>query len=143
MIKKILCAIDFSEISKNVASYTHFLASKINSKVYVIHVVKSLLWSEEFGVSLDFKEIYEKELHELAYKKMEEFVKTYFSNIDVSFEILKENNVIRQILDFAEKNDIDLIVVGAHGEHGFQDFIFGSVTEKIIKLSKIPVLVVK
>ncbi len=142
MIKKILCAIDFSEISKDVASYTHFLASKVNSKVYVIHVVKSLLWTEEFGTSLDFKEAYEKELYELAYKRMKEFVKIYFNNIDTSFEILK-GDVIKEILNFAEKNNVDFLVIGAHGEHGIHDFIFGSVTEKIIKLSKVPVLVIK
>ncbi len=143
MIKSILCAVDFSDMSRYVASYSNFLASKLNSKVYVVHVVKSLVWAEEFGSSTDFKESYEEELYKIALKKVKEFVDTYFSeDVEVYYKILK-GDIVKKILSFSEDNDIDLIVIGTHGAHGIHEFIFGSVTEKILKLSKKPVFVVK
>ena len=44
---------------------------------------------------------------------------------------------------FAEKNDIDLIVMGSHGKSAIQRFLIGSVAEKVVKYSKIAVLVVR
>jgi vacuolar-type H+-ATPase subunit F/Vma7 len=44
---------------------------------------------------------------------------------------------------FAEKNDIDLIVMGSHGKSAIQRFLIGSVAEKVVKHSKIAVLVVR
>ena len=44
---------------------------------------------------------------------------------------------------FAEKNDIDLIVMGSHGKSAIQRFLIGSIAEKVVKYSKIAVLVVR
>ncbi len=143
MIKKILCAVDFSDISEKVVSYSCFFALKTQAKLYMLHVVKPLTWTEEFGVSLDFKEKYEDDLFQLASQKMKKLSKEHFPNsIDVSYKVTK-GDIVKEILDFAEEKNIDLIVLGARGEHGIHEFIFGSVTEKIIKLSPKPVFVVK
>ncbi|MFB6079752.1 MAG: universal stress protein [Haloferacaceae archaeon] len=48
-----------------------------------------------------------------------------------------------EILSYAEDNDVDLVVMGTHGRTGFDHFLLGSVTEKVIRRSSVPVHVVR
>ena len=64
------------------------------------------------------------------------------ANVEVESIILEGSPAV-EIIDFAEKNDIDLIVMGSHGKSAIQRFLIGSVAEKVIKHSKIAVLVVR
>jgi len=47
------------------------------------------------------------------------------------------------ILDYADENDIDVIVMGTHGRTGLERYLIGSVTEKVVRLSNVPVLTVR
>lgn len=47
------------------------------------------------------------------------------------------------ILDYAEAEDIDLIVMGTHGRTGLDRYLIGSVTEKVVRLSDVPVVTVR
>ena len=64
------------------------------------------------------------------------------ANVEVEPVIL-EGNPANEIVDFAEKNDIDLIVMGTQGKTGIQRFLIGSVAENVVRHSKKTVLVVK
>lgn len=44
------------------------------------------------------------------------------------------------ILDYATENDVDLIVMGTHGRTGLDRYLLGSVTEKVVRISPVPVL---
>ena len=48
----------------------------------------------------------------------------------------------RQILDYVDENDVDLVVMGTHGRTGIGRYLLGSVTEKVVRLSDVPVLTV-
>jgi nucleotide-binding universal stress UspA family protein len=48
-----------------------------------------------------------------------------------------------EILDYAEENDIDVIVMGTHGRTGLGRYLLGSVTQKVVRLSEVPVLTVQ
>ena len=48
-----------------------------------------------------------------------------------------------EILDYAEDNDIDLIMMGTHGLTGVKRFLIGSVAEKVLRHSKIPVMIIR
>lgn len=64
------------------------------------------------------------------------------ANIDVESVIL-EGNPAEEIVEFAEKNDIDLIVMGTLGKTGIQRFLLGSVAQNVVRHSKKTVLVVR
>ena len=49
----------------------------------------------------------------------------------------------KTILEYADDNDIDLIVMGTHGKSGLDRLLLGSVTEKVVRASKVPVLTVR
>jgi len=77
-------------------------------------------------------------------KKATEYVENIgrAANIEVE-SIILEGNPANEILNFAEKNELDLIVMGTHGKTGIQRFFVGSVSENVVRHSKIPVIVVK
>ena len=64
------------------------------------------------------------------------------ANVEVESVIL-EGNPADEIVDFAEKNDIDLIVMGTQGKTAIQRFLIGSVAENVVRHSKKTVLVVR
>lgn len=49
----------------------------------------------------------------------------------------------RVILDYADENDVDLVVMGTHGRRGIVRFLLGSVAERVLRLSETPVLAVR
>ena len=62
----------------------------------------------------------------------------------LQFRTLFEEGVpVDKILEVAEKEKADLIVMGTHGRRGMDQFFFGSVTEKIVRMSPTPVLTIR
>lgn len=57
--------------------------------------------------------------------------------------IILEGNPANEIVDFADKSDMDLIVMGTFGRTGIQKFLLGSVAENVVRHSRKPVLVVR
>jgi nucleotide-binding universal stress UspA family protein len=57
--------------------------------------------------------------------------------------VILEGNPANEIVNFAEKNEIELIVIGTLGKAGVQRFLLGSVAENVIRYSKVPVLMVR
>jgi len=58
-------------------------------------------------------------------------------------EVVLNGYPSKEIIDFAENNDIDLIVMGTLGKTGLEKFLMGSVAEKVVRGSKVPVMVVR
>ena len=56
--------------------------------------------------------------------------------------VIREGSPAKVILDVAAEEDIDLIVIGSSGKSGFDRFILGSVSDKVVNTAKCPVLVV-
>ena len=68
--------------------------------------------------------------------------KAKFAGLEAESVILK-GSPAEKILDFADEHDIDLIVVGSLGKSGIERFALGSVSEKVVRHAKVPVLVVR
>lgn len=64
------------------------------------------------------------------------------ADVDVAVRI-EIGSVVDTVLDTAEKISADLIVVGTHGRTGFAHFVLGSVAERIVRRSPVPVLTVR
>ncbi len=72
---------------------------------------------------------------------LKEFKSKFSNDINVK-EVLLHGNDFEEIVDYSEKNEIDLIVIATHGRTGLLHTLLGSVAEKVIRYSKIPVLVI-
>ncbi len=56
---------------------------------------------------------------------------------------IEKGVVFRKIIEFASKNKIDLIIIGTYGKNRLETIVFGSTTEKILRLAKQPILILK
>ena len=142
--KKILVPVDFSEFSDSAAEYAVFLAQKFCAEIVLLHTI--LLFQEDIDDQENleaFERIIEIKERTRA-KKLGSCKKDFDDKVDnVESVLLRGISAPDSILDYIEKNsDIDLVVMGTHGRTGFSKFLTGSVTEKVVRFSPVPVITV-
>jgi len=141
-IKKILCAVDFSEISSKVADYAQTLAKSLGASVKVLYVAPSLSQYVGFHVPPTSIETFVGEIVTGAEKTMDVFVQENFTEIDAEPKVVS-GYASDEILNFVEQEGVDLIVMGTHGRKGIDRILFGSVAEKVVKGANVPVLTIR
>jgi nucleotide-binding universal stress UspA family protein len=65
------------------------------------------------------------------------------SGVEEVETVLKTGTPAKAILDFVDEAKIDLIVMGTHGRRGLDRVLLGSVTEEVVRLSRVPVMTVR
>lgn len=141
-MKTILVPVDFSKPSENALKVAAQLAKKNNGKIVVLHVVElaeSLFGTEQFNVDNQEVMFFLK----MAKKRFSKFLdKPYLKGVKVhdQVEIGPTSYIISKT---ADDSSADLVVMGSVGASGLQEVLIGSNTEKIVRKSKVPVLVVK
>ena len=133
-IKKILCSVDLSDHSAEVAEYAALLASKLGAEVTAIYVAPKVPQSDIHA--------FVGEIVSGAQASMNAFVAEHFEGVKATGEVLV-GYASDEILAKAKRDDMDLIVMGTHGRKGIDRIIFGSVAEKVVKNSPIPVLTIR
>ena len=137
--KSILCPIDFSEFSVKAYDYAQSLAWHYKAELLVQHVRYSF---PAFYIDASYKEIRRK-LRTDALQKLREFAKRQ-TRIQVQPQcVVQDGNASDKILSFAETKGVDLIVMGTHGLRGVDLLMLGSVTERVLRKARCPVLVVR
>ena len=143
IFRKIMLATDGSEQVRNAVDSAIEIAKLSDAKLYAVHVID--LGSYLRTLSKDAE--WEKMMREQLTTEGKEAT-TYVENagkaagIEVESVIL-EGSPADQIVDFAEKNDIDLIVMGTQGKSAIERFLIGSVAENVVRHSKKSVVVVR
>jgi nucleotide-binding universal stress UspA family protein len=142
MIKKILLPTDFSEGSKNALPYAMELAKQYNASLYLIHVIYDLSQASGLHVPhVNLDQLY-LEIEAVAKKELERFGLEELRGLDVHREIIR-GVPYEEIIKFAEKNQIDLIVIGTHGRKGLEKLFFGSTAEQVVRRAPCAVLTVR
>ena len=141
-INKIICALDLSEHSKTVAEYTSMFARLSNAKIHVIYVAPTMTQYTGFHVAPNTIDGFVGEIVAGAEDAMAEFINTHFEGLEVESEIAV-GYAKEEILVAAEKCGADLIIMGTHGRTGIDRILFGSVAEKVVIQSNIPVITIR
>jgi nucleotide-binding universal stress UspA family protein len=138
--EKIMIATDGSrQVGKAIEAGIE-LAKLTGAKLYAVYVIAQAGYSpRDFGWEDSLRKFLEAEARK-AVTFVEETGKA--SGIRVEPVIL-EGHPAHKILEFAEQEGMDLIVMGTLGRSGLERFLMGSIAEKVVKHSKIPVMVVK
>ena len=139
MYKKILVPTDGSEFAKKAQQHAMFLASVSGAEIYAVTVTENNFVN---GLPLD-EEV--KQLNEMLKERSEENLKEFDKLNDKNLKInhvIKEGSPAKAILEVANDENIDLIVMGSSGKSGFDRFIMGSVADKVVNSAKCAVLVV-
>lgn len=137
---KILFPTDFSESAENAARYAISLAKKYGGKLYIVHIVEPFTYTTDFG--LDYSVQY-KEMEATARRLLDEFVTSIQRNNLNAEGVLLSGEPFVEIIKYAKREQVDLIVMGTHGRTGLEHMLLGSVAEKVVRKSPCPVLTVK
>ncbi|OGQ95238.1 MAG: universal stress protein [Deltaproteobacteria bacterium RIFOXYD12_FULL_57_12] len=137
-IKRILVPVDFSDNSKKIINAAQFLAEKCGAQMSAVFVVQSIEDYSGFFVPHMPMAQFEEEMVRAAEKKMESFLQDQPST---AAKVML-GDVAEQIIDYAAREKIDLIVMGTHGYKGLEKIMFGSVAEKVVKSAPCPVMTI-
>ena len=146
--KNILYPIALTDVSPKVAPYVVTLAKQLNAQVHLLHVLRRFDWFVDTYVpdtpEPDFKRIasdFEDKLLIQAQQKLEAFKKKHLKDIQIVNATVVSGTHYRQILDYAKSEGIDLIIMGTGKRR--QKMMFGSVSDKVSRLAKVPVMLIK
>lgn len=141
-IKKILCAVDFSESSPDVAAYANAIAKCMGAEVTCLYVAPSLSQYVGFHVPPSSIENFVGEIVSGADTTMDSFLSENFQDIKVGGKVVT-GYAAEEILTAAVEERADMIIMGTHGRKGIDRILFGSVAEKVVKSAKCPVLTIR
>jgi len=134
-LNQILCPIDFSDFNQAANNYASVLAESTGAKLVYLH---ASLPEVPYGpyapvdMQVDLKEDLE---------RLQEVVPTV-AGVACEY-VVQFGSASEQILEYAEKNLVDLIIMGTHGRSGIQRVLMGSVAEAVVRQAKCPVLAIK
>ena len=139
-ISKILAPTDFSELSQAGVRYALELAKVVGAEVTVYHAVSQGELMQYYN-KLPVRSFMHPE--DTYQKAMSRFMKTHFADLTADVKVHQqvemgaaEENVVK----LAEEQGMDLIVISTHGRTGLSHMLVGSVTEKVVRLARCPVL---
>ncbi|MGO4820375.1 MULTISPECIES: universal stress protein [unclassified Flavobacterium] len=141
-MKQILVPTDFSDHAENALKIAAEIAKKNNSEIFLLHMLEipnqmndAISGAASIPEVMLFIEKAQEKLHELKNN-------SYLEGIQIT-ESIQFERAFEGILSFTKKRAVDLIVMGSHGVSGIEEILVGSNTEKIVRLSDTPVLVIK
>jgi len=139
-MKTILVPTDFSDHALYALKVAASIAKKVNAKIKLVYV--NNLPIDEFAENEYYTKFYEQTIA-MAEEKLHKLVGMDFLNdIKVSKHIVTNILMWELVKDDKYKN-ADLIVIGSHGQSGFQEAFIGSNTEKVVRMADTPVLTIK
>jgi nucleotide-binding universal stress UspA family protein len=150
---KILITVDGSEESMNAADYAIAMAKKEDNDAQLIalHVLFSQIGyaysTNIFGLVTpsSINELLQDAKHE-AQQWFDKIKEKMYENRDVQLKtevVVSPTSVVGAIVDYAERENVDLIVIGSRGTSGFKKLLLGSTASGVITYATCPVLVVK
>lgn len=142
--KKIFCPTDFSEPSYEALKAANDLAIHFSAELVLIHVVTPIpvipIHDDPTSFNLP---LYEKEMESSAKKSLQKVLHEKVPEGIRSRAVVIQGDPAAQIVRAASEDNADVIVIATHGLTGWRKFMFGSVTEKVIRLSTCPVLSIR
>ncbi|WP_224491435.1 universal stress protein [Robertkochia flava] len=140
-MKKILVPTDFSENALQALKVAAQLAKQHHAKLYLLHMLgisQAIIGKDESNEGAEaiyYMKMVKKRFDDL--KRLD-----YMQGIETE-ELIQNYKIFSEVNNVAHEHGIDLIVMGSHGTGMVNDFFVGSNTEKVVRNSDFPVLVIK
>lgn len=138
--ERILVATDFSESAEQAVLVAADLALKFNASLTLLTVWE--IPPVSYGATLYLPSDIATPIHDAAQAALEQASKVLRERVPNAASLLREGEPWQEILSGAESIRADLIVVGTHGRRGLGRAFLGSVAERVVRMSKVPVLTV-
>ncbi len=142
--KKVLFCTDFSENADYAFDFAYGITKRDEGLLYILHVIpynSNQAFAENYINKGDLEKIQKAIEEDVANNYKERYVKKIGNGI--AYELVtKSGREGNEILTFAKKENVDIIVMGTHGRTGIEHVFFGSVAEKVLRHSPFPVFVI-
>ncbi len=138
-IQHLLLPLECSDVEKPAVDHALELARSSDAVLHLLSVVDWGLsgWDYQGG------EHVVRELHSKKQNYLDEIrEKAEEQGVDVVTEVLENRDVHDRILEYADEQEIDLVVMATHGRSGLDRFLLGSTTERVLRSSSIPMMIV-
>ncbi len=150
-MKKVLIALDYNPTAQKVAEVGFSLAKSMKAEVILLHVIDDPVFYSTSGYSpimgfngyMDMGPVLLDSIDGLKNASLQFLEKTREHLGDKSITTLvKEGDFADAILDTAKEQKADIIVVGSHSRKWLENIVMGSVTEKVLHHTAIPLFIV-
>ncbi len=143
-INKVLVATDFSDASEPALIYGREFARTFGASLHVLHVIENTLaFTGPDSVGVDFVRV-RADLEEGAENALNRIVTAEDrAQLKAKTAVLTGSSPAFEIADYAEREGIDIILVGTHGRGMVRHLLMGSVAEKVVRIAPCPVLTVR
>ena len=140
-VQRILFPTDFSEPAREAQQYAIAIAERWGAELHLLHVIDPIAAIPD--TSSPYAAGREQQFQfDAGEKQLARELDSNWSKQNSSKLATVVGSIVEEILKYSTDNKIDLIVVGTHGRTGLTRMLIGSVAEKIVRLSKCPVLTV-
>jgi nucleotide-binding universal stress UspA family protein len=140
-IKKVLFPCDLTENLSKLLPYVLSIAEKYNSMIYLFHVIDDNPY--RWGIPPHYSVAFDKQkLLSGAEKAMDKVCEEKLQGCPNFNRKIIFGYPATEILKIIKSEGIDLVIMGTHGREGLDHAIFGSVAEKVIRKSPVPVLII-
>jgi len=143
IFKNVLVPVDFSEGSESAFKLALFFGKGKGAKIYLTHIISDPQITDPLYTANIYPKIYFDDIKRELEEKIRNMYAPRIDGVGEIDVIVTQGYPSSEISILTEKLDIDLVVMGTHGRHGFSHMLLGSVAEKVIRESKVPVLTVK
>ena len=138
-VNKVLWPTDFSSSAEKALPYVTDLTQKYQAEIHVLYVIEDIAhhgpWYGDFDRARVDKLM--ERAKEMAQKRLSQICEKYLDGCPLYIKHIAIGDPAQEILKLIEKEKVDMVVMASQGEMG--NFRFGSVTEKVLKNSKVPV----
>lgn len=138
MYERILLPTDGSEPAERAVEQALSLAELTDATLYVISVADQTVVPPDVRAGTVLDQLEETAAETVANVKS----RAEADDVAVTTAVLR-GTPHRAILDYADDEDVDVVVMGTHGRRGLDRYLIGSVTERVVRLSDVPVLTVR
>jgi nucleotide-binding universal stress UspA family protein len=138
--KRMLVPVDFSDCSLDACEYGALIAQRSNASVKLLHVLEPV----SYGLDFTFPHLAQRESSKAAITKRLSDLASELTSVGLASDFLISGGLpTDSILDAAQAQSVDVIVMGTHGRRGLSHALFGSVAESVLRRSSCPVLTVR
>lgn len=141
-VKKVLWPTDFSKNAAAALPYVESLSQKYQTEVHVLYVIEELGYHEPWYGEFDRSHI--EKIHQwerqMAEKRLDEVCENHLKGCPLYIKHIAIGDPAQEIIRYIEKEKPDMVVMATHGRKGH--FQFGSVAEKVVKSSPVPVVTI-
>ena len=141
-IRTILCPTDFSDAAEHAVVYARDLAEKLGAKLLLLHVYELFRLALPVEGAVAVPPTWASELSDRWQRMLEDTAARYRGTGVPITTLLRVGRAAEEVVRAAQSEGADLIVTGTHGRTGPSRLLLGSVAERIVRSSPVPVLTV-